>query len=311
MAHVRRGLVAISLIVAGLTFIGTGGGSSDTTTTVVTTTVATTTTVSSTSTTSSTIPTSTTIPPTTTTTLPRVLDPFHLPALATYLRGRTNEVTAALYDVTTGQTFVYNGGVQEVTASMVKIDILAALLHQYQVQHESLPARDLPLATDMVEESDNDDAQALYLQIGQLPGIEAFNDLLGYDQTTANWDWGFTQTTPYDELKLLKAIVFPNRVLSTASRNYEQSLMQNVVSWERFGLPTGVPARATVGLKNGWYPEKATGWQVNTSGYVHYRHCYYLAAVMTAHNPDEAYGLDTVDMVSQDLWNILSDDARR
>ena len=49
---------------------------------------------------------------------------------------RTDNVTAALYNVTTGQTFVYRPGIRQVTASMVKIDILAVL-----ALGESAPSR--------------------------------------------------------------------------------------------------------------------------------------------------------------------------
>jgi len=54
-----------------------------------------------------------------------------------------------------------------------------------------------------------------------------------------------------------------------------------------------------VGVKNGWYLEKATGWQVNTAGYVHLGRTYYLAVVMTASNPSEDYGREVVDRVSR------------
>jgi len=66
-------------------------------------------------------------------------------------------------------------------------------------------------------------------------------------------------TTPRDQLNLLKSILLPNSYLDTASQAYEQDLMENVVDYERFGIPTGVPTNATVGVKNGWYLEKATG----------------------------------------------------
>jgi hypothetical protein len=64
-----------------------------------------------------------------------------------------------------------------------------------------------------------------------------------------------------------------------------------------------------VGVKNGWYLEKATGWQVNTAGYVHLGRTYYLAVVMTASNPSEDYGREVVDRVSQAFWNFESSRA--
>jgi beta-lactamase class A len=189
---------------------------------------------------------------------------------------------------------------------MEKIDILAVLLWESQNAHRSLTAKEQSLATKMIEYSDNKAAESLWVTIGQLPEVTEFNNDLHYTESITSWDWGEFDTTPHDQLQLLKAILFPNKYLTPASQEYEQDLMENVVDYERFGIPTGVPTGATVGVKNGWYPESATGWQVNTAGYVHLGKTYYLASVMTGENPSEAYGKEVVDRVAQAFWNFES-----
>src|SRR5271155_5780645 len=87
------------------------------------TSVVTSTTTATSSTTSTTSSVTTTLPVST-----RIEDPFHSASLAAYLATRTDNVTAALYDVTTHQTYIYRPGIRQVTASMEKIDILAVLL---------------------------------------------------------------------------------------------------------------------------------------------------------------------------------------
>jgi hypothetical protein len=211
--------------------------------------------------------------------------------------------------VRTHQTFIYRPGIREVTASMVKIDILADLLWESQNARRALSAKEKSLATKMIEASDNKSAQSLWVTIGQLPALTTFNDDVHFTQTIPNWDWGIVDTTPRDQLQLLKAIVLPNQYLDPASQSYEQNLMENVADYERFGIPTGVPANATVGVKDGWYEEKATGWQVNSAGYVHLGRTYYLAVVMTASSPSEAYGREVVNRVSQAFWNFESSRA--
>ncbi len=253
--------------------------------------------------------TTTTTAPTTTTTVPvltRIEDPFHSAALATYLSTRSDNVTAALYDVTTHQTYIYRPGIDEVTASMEKIDILAVLLWESQLHHEDLTAHEMTLATKMIEYSDNAAAESLWVTIGQLPAVTEFNKDLHYTQSITSWDWGLFDTTPRDQLQLLKAIVLPSTYLNPESQAFEQGLMDHVADYEDWGIPTGTPANANVGVKNGWYPEKATGWQINTAGYVHLGKTYYLAVVMTASNPSEAYGREVVDRVSQAFWNFES-----
>ena len=263
----------------------------------------TTTSAASTSSRSTEVTTSTTTNPPVAT---RIEDPFHSASLAAYLATRTDNVTAALYNVTTHQTFIYRPGVKQVTASMEKIDILAVLLWESQLHHRALSKKVEARATKMMEYSDNKAAESLWVTIGQLPSVTEFNNDLHFTQSDTSWAWGEFDTTPRDQLKLLKAILFPNSYLNAESQAYEQRLMENVVDYERFGIPTGVPTAATVGVKNGWDSEKATGWQVNTAGYVHLGKTYYLAVVMTGSNPNEDYGRDVVGRVAQAFWNFES-----
>jgi hypothetical protein len=315
----RKGQVALKRIVATLVILAAAAGFAIETsrdsysaqqpkssTSVVGTT---TTSMSPTPSTSSTTSTVTTTP-VTTTDIPvvstRIEDPFHSASLKKYLATRTDNVTAALYNVTTHQTFIYRPGIKQVTASMEKIDILAVLLWECQNAHRDLSAKEMALATKMIEYSDNKAAESLWVTIGQLPSVTEFNSDLHYTQSVTSWDWGEFDTTPHDQLQLLKAILFPNKYLNEESQEYEQNLMENVVDYERFGIPTGVPTTATVGVKNGWYPESATGWQVNTAGYVHLGKTYYLASIMTGENPSEAYGKEVVNRVAQAFWNFES-----
>lgn len=258
---------------------------------------------------SSTIPTSssTTTTTVTTTTMPthNPDNPFTSPALAAYLRDRTNNVTAAVYDVKSGETFTYRNGVREVTASMVKVDILADLLYESQQNDKPLTAKQQSLAYSMIEDSNNQAATTLWAQIGGRDAIDAFNQLIGFKETLPSWSWGDVATTPLDQLQLLKVIALPNAILDNASRLYEMTLMEHVIASERFGLGWGSPARATVGVKDGYYPETATGWQLNTTGFVEYQGRFYLATIMCADNPNETYGISTVTTVSSDIWKYL------
>jgi hypothetical protein len=252
-----------------------------------------------TSTTSTTTSTTTTVP------TPVGQDPFTVPSVALYLKNRTNLVTAAVYDVDSGRTYVYNPGVHERTASMVKIDILAALLWEDQEDDRSLTARQLSLAAKMIEQSNNGAADRLWSDIGGRDDLDSFNSLIGFQQTIPSYSWGDIETTPRDQLQLLKAIVLPNRILNAASRKYEMDLMEDVDPGERFGLGWGSPPRVTVGLKDGYYPEATTGWQINTSGFVMYAGRLYLATIMCANNPDETYGIGTVTTLSRLIWENL------
>jgi beta-lactamase class A len=239
------------------------------------------------------------VPFVTTTTIPS--NPFQDAKVATFLASRTNTVTASVCDLRTGRIYNYNPNLPLPTASMVKIDILAALLHRNAKLGRSLTATDKATAALMVEHSDNDAATILFNELGGPTVLNAFNRSIGMTQTTSEWNWGATMTTPYDEIALLRTLLLPNQVLSDADRNYVLGLMEHVVGYQRFGVGTGLPPEALVGLKNGWFPY-SNGWGINSAGYVMLGNTEYLIAVQTGDNPNQQYGRDTVSTLSALIW---------
>ena len=258
-------------------------------------------------------------PVTTTTAVPG--GPFSNTALSHYLDSRQGTVTMAVLNLNSSQGYVYNDHVRQLTASMVKIDILAALLAKCQEEKRWLSPAEQYQATLMVEQSNNDAAQLLWNDVGgyglspKVTGtggtlvVRAFNAKIGFSDTYTDWGWGDMDTTPADYLKLLKVIALPNKILSDASRKYEMALMEHVVSYQRFGIPNGIPKSVQVGVKNGWYPEGGTGWQINSAAYVFSNSAKYLAVIMTGHNPDESYGMDTVNNAGALLWRFMGHGA--
>jgi hypothetical protein len=120
--------------------------------------------------------------------------------------------------------------------------------------------------------------------------------------------WGLTTTIPSDQLALLRTLVEPNSLLTSAARSYALSLMENVTAAQRWGVSGGVPAQATVALKNGWLPLNSAGsdWQINSVGWISGSGRDYLMAVLTTGNPTEQYGIDTIDQLAAMVWNDLA-----
>jgi beta-lactamase class A len=230
-------------------------------------------------------------------------DPFTSPALRRYLAARAGDITAAVYDIATGRTYLYRPGVREQTASIVKVDILATLLHEKQARG-GLSGAEEATAQGMIEASDNDDATDLWNADGGAPAVHAFDEKAGMSQTTPNVAWGMTTTTPLDQLKLLRLVMLPNHLLTTPSRIYEYELMRNVIPSEDWGVSGGVGAGAAVALKNGWLPLPG-GWQVNSIGQIVGSGRRYLLAVMTNRDPTEDYGIATIEHISGSVWGAF------
>ena len=236
-------------------------------------------------------------------------------AAASYLAARSGVVQAAVYDLRTRQTWTIGNGRQaQAEASVVKLDILEALFAQ---QRGGLSATDQTLVQQMIEDSDNNAATELWDAVGGASGIRAFNTGVGLTGTMLSgcvqcpgfpWPgWGLSTTTPADQIALLRELVEPGPVISAAERDAGLRLMENVTPSQRWGVSGGVPARATVALKNGWLPLDLaeTDWQINSVGWISGVGRDYLIAVLSTGNPTEAYGIDTIGGLSAMVWNRL------
>jgi hypothetical protein len=256
-----------------------------------------------------TVPTSTTVAPSTTVPNPDgATGVLALPAVTGYLQSRSGDVTAAFYDVANGQTSLWRPGVSdEYTASIVKVDILATLLHQAQTTGGTLTANEQALAGTMIEQSDDDSADALWAAIAEAPGLTAFDRLLGLTDTVAGRGilWGTTTTTAADQLRVLKTVAIANSVLTEASRTYELNLMEHVDSDQTWGVSSGPPAGTTIAVKNGWLPLETDDWQVNSIGWIDGDGRDYLVAVLTKQDDTEGYGIDTIEGLSSLVWQQL------
>lgn len=245
--------------------------------------------------------TSTTVPP-------APADVFDAAAVAGYLAGQqSSNVTAAVFDADTGAISLYRPGVVEEEASIMKVDILATLLAQSQSADEPLTSDQMALAQQMIEESNNDDAQDLWDAEGGASAVAAFNQRVGMSQTAPNVEgyWGLSTTTAADQLRLLQTVAYPNALLTDASRTYEMGLMTHVDPTQAWGVSAGVPAGVTVAIKNGWLPLDQGGWQVNSLGIIEGQGRDYVIAVLT-NPPTEQQGIDAIEGLSSLVWQELA-----
>jgi hypothetical protein len=240
--------------------------------------------------------------------VPESDDLFTEPAIAADLVATTNEdVTAAVYDDVTGYTSVYRPGTPEVTASIMKMDILSTLLAQDQATGQSLAPAQQDLSESMIEDSDNDDAQTLWDQEGGAKAVESFDAAAGLTQTdpdSAGY-WGLSTTTVADQVQLIRTLAYPSTVLTPASQAYELGLMSHIESGQGWGVSAGPAGSAAVALKNGWLPIDSGGWQVNSVGYVNGAGRNYVIAIMT-YGTSEATGIATIEGLSSLIWQDLA-----
>ena len=84
--------------------------------------------------------------------------------------------------------------------------------------------------------------------------------------------------------------------------------MRDVTRSQRWGISAGPGADAVFGLKNGWLPVASDHdrWAVNSIGWVRATDRRYQIAVLTAHQPSEGYGIQTIEGLSRLVWTHVS-----
>ncbi|MEO3764768.1 serine hydrolase [Streptomyces sp. B5E4] len=218
----------------------------------------------------------------------------------------------AVADLDSGATATYASGRGSFdTASIVKVDILAALLLQAQDDGTELTAGQEKLAAKMIRSSDNDATDALWSDIGGGSGLADANRRLGLTETEAGdgGTWGLTQTTASDQLALLEAVYGDGgSPLSGDSRRYVEKLMASVVDDQRWGVSAAADDAGEAALKNGWLPRSATGlWDINSIGRVEHRGHTLLVAVLSDGHASHKAGIDAVETYTTTAANALRD----
>jgi Beta-lactamase enzyme family len=230
------------------------------------------------------------------------------------LQGRAGAVAVDVNDPHEGIICHLNADQHFFSASVVKATILGALLHKAEAQGRSLTAHEKSLAKSMITVSDNSAATALWNDVGRT-WLQKFLGLADMNDTVLGrgGSWGLTQITAHNESVLLWKLLIPGSLLKPADQAYELSLMSQVISSERFGVPKGAPAGFTVHVKNGWapLPSSSDPWYVNSIG------CFtkgdgsadYSIVVLTHETPAHptfSYGVTTIEGVAVPVHQDLN-----
>lgn len=221
------------------------------------------------------------------------------------------KVSVAVLDVDSGDSTTYGDGSFD-TASIVKVDILAALLLQHQEAGTRLSAQEKAYATTMIENSDNASASALWDIIGKAGGLDTANKKLGLTDTAGGDGalWGLTQTTAADQLTLLQQVFGDDSELSEASRTYVQGLMGEIAVGQHWGV-SAAAAGSKWALKNGWLARSTTGlWDINSIGRVTATDGHtYLVAVLSKGNSTQAKGISLVEAAAKATVSVFAEDT--
>lgn len=183
-----------------------------------------------------------------------------------------------MLDLTTGVSYGYRADKLYTTMSTIKVAILMTLLDNCQDQGRELTSTERVLADRMIRRSDNAATNQLFTRAGGADAVQAYLNQLGLGHTTVSksW-WGGSQTTPNDQILLLRHLVTDGSGLSASNRDYVLELMGTVISTQRWGVGKGSPGMTTA-QKNGWGPQ-GSRYIANSIGWVRDDDSSYLIAI--------------------------------
>lgn len=215
-------------------------------------------------------------------------------------RRQTGLLAVGITDLSTGLTASYHPRQEFHTASIVKADILAALLLELPHQQDGLGQDEMDLATTMIENSDNDAASYLWDAAGGPAGIAAADRILRMRDTLPDDWWGLTNTTVADQLHLLADLTSARSPLTGTSRRYELTLMRAVEPGQNWGVTAAASPGTRPAVKNGWLRDDDYGlWDINSIGVVSNHGQRLLIAVLSSDQPSEQGGIDQVQAAAQ------------
>jgi len=221
-----------------------------------------------------------------------------------YLSSRPGRGAVAAVNLATGGSVTYRGTREFITASIVKVDILIALLIAAQADGRRLTGSERSLARSMITRSDNDAASTLWRAVGGADGLDRVNERLGLTGTQAGTGgyWGHTLTTASDQLRLLRVLAGSAGVLTEARRSYALDLMHDVVAGQRWGVSVAAADADDAALKNGWLATATDQglWTVHSIGRVVLDGGDpALLAVLTRGSPSMEAGIATVQQLTR------------
>jgi beta-lactamase class A len=221
----------------------------------------------------------------------------------------TQRVTASIQDVRDGCTYHLHPAMRITTASVIKAQVLGAVLLKAQGEHRHLDARERHDIHPMIRWSYNNPyVPDLYNDVGGVAGMDRFDSRMHARHTVNTEEYGATVTTSNDRTHIVRRMLYGGGPLRAAYRRIAWRYMSDVTPTQRWGITAGIRQGWTVALKNGFYPMPGRQWRVGSTGFLRApgRHRGYAITVMTDEDRTQVAGIRLVQQVARRVAAVLS-----
>ncbi|GAB2627071.1 hypothetical protein GCM10027087_82660 [Paractinoplanes abujensis] len=210
------------------------------------------------------------------------------------------DFSVAVVDRRSGRSYDYRGDRRFETASIVKAELLAALLLRAQDEGRELTADERARVRKMIVASDNDAAARVYDDLGGATGLRQAGERLGLRATDPARQVGLSHTTAIDQTRLIGALTASQSPLNRASRELILSLMSSVNADQNWGISAASFSGEQVALKNGWLSRSAEQgrWIVNSIGRISDEDTDVSVVVLSHGHANQADGVAEVERIA-------------
>jgi hypothetical protein len=224
--------------------------------------------------------------------------------LAAYVDSQQQNMGVSIYDITRNIYYGDNDTTAFTLASASKVAIMASYMDWVERQNRALSGDEINLLTLMIELSDNDAAQTLYMRLGWGPGQQAYLHKIGIDDYTQCGGWGCAQLSPASMTKLV-TMLYQGKILTKDHQQFALKLMNSVDPGMQWGVGDTAPKGSTFYMKDGWLNVTSwTDWALNTTGVVVAGNEAYTITVFSQHNTSEDWS--KLDKVCGDAAKLLT-----
>lgn len=194
------------------------------------------------------------------------LDARLVPLLSPY------DIGVAIHDWRNGAQWGYRSTKQYSMASTVKVITAISVSRYARARGRAMTATEKSMISKAITISDNDAQSWMWNLTGGHNGYDKTCRALGLSTvSTPAWGrgWGRSYTSAADQLKVLSYIVGPVGSLNYADMRWIAGLMNQTVSWQRWGVTAmGRTSTRVARNKNGWVPLDGH-WRINSMGHVY------------------------------------------
>ncbi|MET0418746.1 MAG: transglycosylase domain-containing protein, partial [Actinoplanes sp.] len=210
------------------------------------------------------------------------------------------DFAVSVVDRRTARRYDYRGDRAFEAASVVKVQLLAALLLSAQDANRALTTAERTRVRKMIVASDNDAAVQVYAAVGGTSGLREALGRLGLDDTDPAAAFGRTRTTTRDQARMVLALTASDSPLNSASKELVLQLMSSVNADQTWGVSAASFAGEQTALKNGWLARSSEGgrWIINSTGRISGEKTDVALSVLSHGHRSQPEGIEAVEQIA-------------